>query len=82
MSVSPELTRHDHSIIACSLHIDMVLFFALIPFVVNCAFQRNASGEVATAGVLQKVGIIQVYSHIAETHVWKGHIPVQKRSML
>jgi len=26
----------------------MVLFFAHIPFVVDRAFQRNASGEVAT----------------------------------
>jgi len=23
-----------------------------------------------------------VYGHIAENHVWKGHIPVKKRSML
>ena len=33
--VSPEITRHDHSIIACSRHICMVLFFTHIPFVVN-----------------------------------------------
>jgi len=38
----------DHSIIACSHHIYVVFFFTHIPFVVNRAFQRNASGEVAT----------------------------------
>jgi len=40
--------NRDHSIIACSHHIHVVFFFAHIPFVVNRAFQRNASGEVAT----------------------------------
>ena len=30
-----EFTRHDHSIIACSRHIYILLFFAHIPFVVN-----------------------------------------------
>jgi len=43
-----EITRRDHSIIACSRHIYVVLFFARIPFVVNRAFQRNTSGVVAT----------------------------------
>jgi len=48
MLISAEITRHDHSIIACSFHIYMVLFFAHIPFVVNRAFQCNVSGVVAT----------------------------------
>jgi len=43
-----EITCHDHSIIACSRHIHMMLFFAHIPFKVNCAFQCNASRVVAT----------------------------------
>ena len=43
-----EFTRRDNSIISCLRHIYMVLFFAHIPFVVNRAFQRNASGVVAT----------------------------------
>ena len=30
-----EITRRDHSIIACSRHIDIFLFFEHIPFVVN-----------------------------------------------
>ena len=30
-----EITRRDHSIIACLRHIDIFLFFAHIPFVVN-----------------------------------------------
>jgi len=30
-----EITRRDHSFIACSRHIDIFLFFAHIPFVVN-----------------------------------------------
>jgi len=30
-----EITRRDHSIIACSRHIHIFLFFAHIPFVVN-----------------------------------------------
>jgi len=33
--VSPEITRHDHSIIACSRHVHIFLFFAHIPIVVN-----------------------------------------------
>jgi len=33
-----EFIRRDHSIIACSRHIYMVLFFTHIPFVVNRAF--------------------------------------------
>jgi len=36
-----EITRHDHSIIACSRHMYMVLFFAHIPFVVNRAFSAT-----------------------------------------
>ena len=39
-----EITCRDHSIVASSCHIHMVLFFAHIPFVVN----RAVSGEVAT----------------------------------
>ena len=33
--ISAELPRHDHSFIACSRHIGMVMFFTHIPFVVN-----------------------------------------------
>jgi len=36
-----EITRHDHSIIACSRHIYVVLFFAHIPFVVNHTFNAT-----------------------------------------
>jgi len=36
-----EITRHDHSIIACSRQINIVLFFAHIPFVVNRAFNAT-----------------------------------------
>jgi len=43
-----EITRRDHSITAYSRHAHIVFFFAHIPFVVNRAFQRNASGVVAT----------------------------------
>jgi len=36
-----EFTRHDHSMIACSRHIYVVLFFAHIPFVVNREFSAT-----------------------------------------
>jgi len=36
-----EITRRDHSIIACSRHMYMVLFFAHIPFVVNRTFSAT-----------------------------------------
>jgi len=36
-----EIKCHDHSIIACSRHLHMVLFFAHIPFVVNRAFNAT-----------------------------------------
>ena len=42
-----EFTRRYYSIIACSRQL-YILLFAHIPFVVNRAFQRNASGVVAT----------------------------------
>jgi len=38
---SAELPRHDHSTIACSRHICMVLFFTHIPFVVNHTFNAT-----------------------------------------
>ena len=38
--ISAELSRHDHSVIACSCYIYMVLF-ARIPFVVNRAFSAT-----------------------------------------
>jgi len=38
---SPRSLHRDHSIIACSRHIYMVLFFAHIPFLVNCAFNAT-----------------------------------------
>ena len=40
------IMRRNHSVIACSRHIYVVLFFTHIPFVVNHTF--NANGEVAT----------------------------------
>jgi len=36
-----EFTRHDYSVVACSSHIYLVLFFAHIPFVVNRAFSTT-----------------------------------------
>jgi len=36
-----EFTCHDYSIIACSRHIYVVLFFAHIPFVVNRTFNAT-----------------------------------------
>ena len=36
-------TRRDHSIIACSRHIYMVLFLARIPFVVNRTFNATTT---------------------------------------
>ena len=36
-----EITWHDHSVIACSRHIYLVLFFAHIPFVVNHTFNAT-----------------------------------------
>ena len=39
--VSPEITRHDHSFIACSRHIHIFLFFAHIPFVMNHAINAT-----------------------------------------
>jgi len=38
-----EITCHDHSFIACSRHIYMVLFFAHIPFVVNRTINATAN---------------------------------------
>jgi len=49
-----EIMRRNHSVIACSRHIYVMLFFAYIPFVVNRAFQRNASGVVATIYMIGK----------------------------
>ena len=46
-----EFTCHDHSVIACSHHIYILLFFAHIPFVVNRTFKRNTNGEVATVSI-------------------------------
>jgi len=43
-----EIMRRNHTIIACSHHVYILLFFTHIPFVVNRAFQRYATGEVAT----------------------------------
>ena len=39
--VSAELPRHDNSIIACSCHVYVLLFFAHIPFVVNHTFNAT-----------------------------------------
>ena len=39
-----EITRRDHSIIACSHHAYIFLFFAHIPFVVNHTTQRHRRG--------------------------------------
>ena len=36
-----EFTCHDHSIIACSRHIYILLFFAQIPFVMNNTFNAT-----------------------------------------
>jgi len=36
-----EITRRDHSIIACSRHTYVVLFFAHIPFVLNHTFPTS-----------------------------------------
>jgi len=41
-----ELTCHDHSIIACSCHIYVVLLFAHIPFVVNRAFRAMLANRL------------------------------------
>jgi len=41
-----EITRRDHTIIACSHHAYIFLFFAHIPFVVESHNQRNVTGEV------------------------------------
>ena len=49
-----EITCHDHSSIACSRHIYIVLFFARIPFLGNRTFLHNASRLVATLALLQK----------------------------
>ena len=57
--------RRDHSIIACSCLKYMVLFFAHIPFVANRAFQRNASGVVATVPWF-------VEAHRATMHQWRS----------
>ena len=43
-----EITCHDHSITACSRCVKRVFFFAHIPFMVNRAFQHNASRVVVT----------------------------------
>jgi len=39
--IPAELTHYDHSFIACSRHINVVLFFAHILFVVNHTFNRT-----------------------------------------
>ena len=38
-----EITCHDHSVIACSRHIYVVLFFAHIPFVVSRTFNATSA---------------------------------------
>jgi len=52
-----EATRRDHSIMACSHHIYVVLFFAHIRFVVNRAFRATPDERLNSStifGVLQK----------------------------
>jgi len=40
------LTRHDHSIVACSRHIQILLFFVHIPFVVNHTFNATPTDRL------------------------------------
>jgi len=40
------LTRHDHSIVACSRHKHILLFFAHIPFVVNHTFNATPTDRL------------------------------------
>ena len=46
--VSPEITRHDHSSIACFRHIYMGVILRAHPVLGESHIQHNANGEVAT----------------------------------
>ena len=48
-----EITRRDHSIIACSRHICMVLFFTHIPFVVNRTINATPPERLQHSGLIE-----------------------------
>jgi len=50
---SPEIERHDHSIIALSRHIYMGVVLCAYPVCGEPRIQRNTNREVATAGINQ-----------------------------
>ena len=47
-----EITRRDHSLIACSCHIHMGVILRAHPVCGDSHIQCNASGEVATVATL------------------------------
>jgi len=61
-----EITRRDHSIIACSRHVYMVLFFAHIPFVVNHTF--NATPPALRLQQLQPLPP-KLQSQLIQSHI-------------
>ena len=59
-----EFTRHDHSIISCSHHIYMVVFFPHIPFVVNHRINATPTKKLQQ---LTNLAMISIESETAET---------------
>jgi len=72
--------RRNHSIIACSRHIYMVLFFTHIAFLVNRAehraFQRNAGGVVATTEKIELVS--NFFLSLYTLHIILHHLRCEK----
>jgi len=68
-----EITRRDHSIIACSRHIYMALFFAHIPFVVKHTFNGTPTER------LQQIieSCKRALDLLFVKEVWKGVIEVR-----
>ena len=54
--VSTEIPRRNHSIIACSRHAYILLFFAHIPFVVNHAFNATPPERLQQSGSPPEAG--------------------------
>jgi len=79
-----EITRRDHSIIACSCHIHVFLFFAHIPFMVNHTINATPPER------LQQHPLLFTMNHTDRTFfVWRlnsarsphpGHSPILLRS--
>jgi len=73
-----EITRRDHSIIACSRHIDIFLFFAHIPFVVNHTINATPPERVATPPIVYN----SCYTTACKRNVSQWTLPIIWETLL